>query len=72
MPQQAQRRSESLWLLSVRNAALEQSVWSAPLPGRFMSGKGPVGIILEAGGPGLTDTEYFATHRHSIPAPSSP
>jgi len=48
-PQQAQRRGESLQLLSVRNPALEQSRWSAQRPGRFMSGKDPTGILLEAG-----------------------
>ena len=49
--------------------------WSAPRPGRFITGKHPVTIVQEAGwAPGQvwTDAEKLAPHRDSIPGPSRP
>ena len=56
-------------------SALDDGGWSTPSPGRFTPQKVPVLIVQEAGwasGPVWTDVENLASHRDSIPAPSSP
>ena len=56
-------------------SALDGGGWSRPRPGRFIPRNDPVPIVQEAGwAPGTvwTGAENLATHRDSIPGPSSP
>ena len=55
-------------------SVVDGRAWSAPRPGRFTLGKGPVHIVQEAGwapGPVWADAENLAPHRYWIPGPSS-
>jgi hypothetical protein len=47
MHMQAQREGK-VWLVSIRNPALEEGGWSAPRFRRFTSGKRSVTIVQEA------------------------
>jgi hypothetical protein len=70
-PQGEKGYSSTLPLIS----ALDGGGWSTPQPGRFTPGKDPLTIVLETGwapGPVWTSAENLASHRDSIPGPSSP
>ena len=66
----AQRWSKGIVIPGARRGG-----WSTSRPGRFTPGKDPVPIVQEAGWvtrPVWTGAENLASHRDSIPGPSSP
>ena len=70
-PEGEQMYSSTLSLTST----IDRGGWWTPRPVRFTAGKDPLPIVHEAGwapGPVCTVAENLATHRDSIPRPSSP